>query len=172
MNDELLKTMGRWGLTLLVVLVLFVLSALPFEVLSLGEIRPMFMLMAVYYLAIYRPSLISPLAVFIIGLLLDFISAYPLGLNAFVLVAAQWLVRGQMKFLQAQPFKVVWVGFVIVAVTSGAVQWCTFSLFNLVAYSIQPILLSVLLSSLVFPLLTVPLAIVNKALSDSEQSMQ
>jgi rod shape-determining protein MreD len=163
-QETILKTVGRWGLALAVLLALILLSAIPFHIPHLGEIRPVFMLMAVYYWTILRPS--SPLAVFALGLVLDLLSGYPLGLNALVLVAVQALTAHNRKFLLGQSFLVIWAGFALVALGTAIVQWGLFSLFNLAFVTPKPALISALLSAFIFPLSALPLAAVYKALAD------
>jgi len=166
MENEIVNRVARWGLTLLVIVILFILSSIPLDFFHLGEIRPSFMLIAVYYMTILRPSRMSSIMVFLLGLALDLISSFPLGLNALILVSVQWLVRSQRRFLLSQTFKFMWVGFFLVALAAGVVQWLVLSLFNLSIYSIKPVLFSVLLSSFIFPLVTLPLSIVHKSLID------
>ena len=164
-HEQFLSIIGRWGLGLAVLLVLILLSAIPFRVAHLGEVRPAFMLMAVYYWTILRP--VPPLAVFALGLVLDLLSAYPFGMNALVLVTVQALTGGQRKFLLGQSFLVIWAGFALVALGAGAVQWVLFCLFNLALVSAKSLLISVILSAVLFPLAALPLAAVHKALADS-----
>ena len=164
-HESLLRILARWGLALAVLLVLILLSAFPFRIAHLGEIRPVFMLMAVYYWTILRPA--PPVAVFVVGLILDLLSAYPFGMNALVLVAAQALTGHNRKFLLGQSFLVIWAGFALVALGAGVIQWVLFSLFNLALVSVKPVLISVILSSFLFPLSVLPLAAVHKALADS-----
>ena len=166
MNEKILNRIARWGLTLLVIFVLFLFSSVPLEFFNLGEIRPAFMLIAVYYMTILRPSIISPLLIFLIGIALDLISSFPLGLNAFILVSVQWLVRGQRKFLLSQSFKIIWASFFLIASASGIIQWLALSLFNFSLYSIKPVLFSALLSSFLFPLIALPLYYIHKSLID------
>jgi|SRR3989304_4650274 len=167
----MLRMVGRWGLALLVLFILFALSAVPFEVPHLGEIRPVFMLMAVYYWTILRSSPLSPLLAFAIGLVIDLLSAYPLGMHALVFVAAQWLTSSQRKFLLGQSFLVIWAGFALIALGAGALQWALFALFNAELLSAKPMLVSVLLSVFLFPLLVLPLSLAHKALADDPSSM-
>ena len=166
MGDEILNRVARWGLTLLVLFILFVLSAIPLDFFHLGEIRPAFLLIAIYYMTILRPSVMSPIVVFLIGIALDLISSFPLGLSALILVSVQWLIKGQRKFLLSQSFKIIWGGFFLVALGTGFIQWIALSLFNLSFYSIKPVLFSVLLSSFIFPLIVLPLSIMHKSLID------
>ena len=169
-NESLLRTVGRWGLALLALFVLLALSATPLEIAHLGEIRPVFMLMAVYYGTILRPSLLPPLAVFLLGLVLDLLSVYPLGMHALIFVAAQWLTRVQRKFLLGQPFPVIWAGFSLVALGAGVLQWILFALFNTALTPVRPMLISVLISALLFPLMAFALSIVYKYFLDDSES--
>ncbi|MBI3441978.1 MAG: rod shape-determining protein MreD [Proteobacteria bacterium] len=163
-NESLLRMIGRWGLALAMLLVLFVFSAAPLEIARLGEIRPVFMLMAVYYWTILRPALLPAPAVFAIGLVLDLLSAAPFGMNALILVLAQWLIRSQRKFLLGQSFLMIWAGFAAIATGAGLMQWGLFVMFNLTLFSAKPMLVSVVISTLLFPLFVWPLSAVHKAL--------
>jgi len=165
------QTAGRWALALAVLVVLLALSALPLEIAHLGEVRPAFMLMAVYYWTILRPSPFLPLAVFVIGLVLDLLSAHPFGMHALIFVAAQWISSGQRRFFLGQSFLVVWAGFALIALGAGLVQWGLFSLFNMSLLSMKAMLISVLLSTLLFPLLVWPLSLVHKALVEDPSSV-
>ena len=168
-HESFLRIVGRWGLGLAVLLVLILLSAVPFRIAHLGEVRPAFMLMAVYYWTILRPA--PPLAVFAVGLVLDLLSAYPFGMNALVLVTAQALTGHNRKFLLGQSFLVIWAGFALVALGAGIVQWALFSLFELAFVSAKPMLISVTLSAFLFPLFVLPLAAVHKALAESPSAV-
>jgi rod shape-determining protein MreD len=164
-HESFLKTVGRWGLVLAVVLALILLSAIPLRFAHFGEVRPAFMLMAVYYWTILRPA--PPVVVFFLGLILDFLSGYYPGMTSLVLVAAQVLTNSQRKFLLGQPFLVIWAGFALVAFGAGALQWGLFSLFNATLVPVKSMLISSALSALLFPLCVLPLAAVYKALADS-----
>lgn len=169
-NETPLGSVGRWGLTALVILALFLLSTFPFRFAGLGEIRPAFMLMAVYYWTILRPSLLPPPAVFAIGIVLDVLFAYPLGMNAMVFVIAQWVTRGQRKFLLGQPFPVIWAGFALMALGSGVAQWLVFSLFSGTLVPVRPVVVGTLLSVFLFPAAALPLSVAHKALVDRPPS--
>ncbi len=165
-NESLWQTVWRRGLAALVLFVLLALSALPLDIARLGEIRPAFMLMAVYYGTILRPQLLPPLVAFALGIALDLLAAAPLGLHALVMVGAQWLTRSQRKFLLGQPFPVIWSGFALIALGAGLAQWGLFSLFGLALLPLKAMLVSVVFSTFLFPLAAWPLHIVHKALAD------
>ncbi len=165
-DQSVLKIIARWGLTLMVIALLFVLSSMPFDVFGMDGVRPAFMLIAVYYMTILRPDLMSFIVVFLMGIALDLHSGSPLGLNAFILVAVQWLTLSQRKFLVGQSFRVIWAGFAVIAFVTGLVQLLAISLFNMTLFSPVPVVISVCLSAALFPLLALPLSIVHKSLTE------
>ncbi len=165
-DQTILKIIARWGLTLMVVALLFILSTMPFDILGLDGVRPAFMLIAVYYMTILRPDLMSYVAVFMMGIALDLHSGSPLGLNAFILVAVQWLTRTQRKFLVGQSFRVIWAGFAVIAFVTGLVQLLIVSIFNMALFSLMPVIISVCLSAALFPLLALPLSYLHKSMAD------
>lgn len=143
---------------------LLVLNLIGFAIPYTGEIRPMFVLMAVYYWAIYRPTLVPPFVVFALGIVMDIISDYPLGMNAFVLLAVQWSVRRQRVFLMGQSYGMVWIGWAAVCALAACLHWLLFSLFSWQVISPQPAISSVILSIGLYPLVTLILIGVHRIL--------
>ncbi len=136
---------------------LFLLNLTSFSFPVLGPLKPAFVLMAIYYWAIFRPTLIPPLAAFITGLLMDFLTGLPPGLNAFVLVAVQWVVRDQRRYLMGQTFGVVWLGFILICVAAGLTQWGIFGLLQFHWPPLVPVLAEIGLSVFLFPLVVLML---------------
>lgn len=170
-REYIVAGLGRAGITILCVMVLLLLSAFPFYLVGIGDLRPAFLLMAVYYWAITAPDTLRPLAAFAAGLLLDLIAGYPLGVTALVLVAAQWALRAQRKFMMNQPFRVLWACFALVAFLASLFQWLVFSGFDGAFLPLKPIFASMLLSVLLFPLFAPLFARVNKILADDAGSL-
>lgn len=169
-QGSLIGMLGRWMMTGLLIFLLLVLSSFPFKFANLGEIRPSFMLMAVYYWAIMRPSTLSPIATFIVGLAFDLMGGFPLGLNALTLVLAQWVTRSQRKFLLGQSFVVIWMGLALVSLGVGLLQWVLYAAFNQAfeIAALKPILISVIMTAAIFPLIVLPLAAFNKSLAERQ----
>lgn len=163
--------LGKGGLTLLAVLLLFILSLFPFQLSDFGDVRPAFMLMALYYWTILRPHAFPMGVVFAVGLVLDLLLDWPIGMSAFALVLAQWMTRGQRKFLVHQPFLVIWVGFCLLALLIGILQWSLFSLFAWEWMPVKEPLLSAAFSAVLFPLLSLPLFMIHRSLSDDGSSV-
>jgi len=162
-EEPVTAMLGRWALTLLAICVLILLSIVPFG--AMGEIRPSFMMMAVYYWAIMRPATLSPPAAFAAGAAYDLLAGVPFGLNALTLVLVQWITRLQRKFLLGQPFLVMWAGLGLVALGASLLQWGLVCLFDWRLMSVKPALMSALLTAAFYPLAVMPLSAFNKTLA-------
>lgn len=159
------RILKRAAVLFALVTALLVLSSFPLHAGGFGEVRPAFMLIAVYYWSTLKPDVLSPLSAFIIGIVLDLLAGYPLGVQALVFVLAQWTTRGQRKFLMGQPFAVMWAGFALVAGVAAVLQWALFSLFYFETMDVRAVLASALLTCLVFPVVVWGLSAFNKTLA-------
>lgn len=134
---------------LLFLLLLLSVAALPLP--SWAGVKPNFLLMAVYYWAIYRPTLLPPMLCFLMGVVVDSLSGMPVGINAFVLVVAQWIVRDQRRFLMGQPYGTIWAVFGLVSAVAAAVQWGLYGLAHMNWGPPLPVLSGTLLGVFLFP---------------------
>lgn len=163
-RQSVVDGIGRIGLTLLIVAVLVLLSILPLGLKGYGDIRPAFVLMAVYYWAIYRPYMLSSVGTFLTGLALDLLTGTPLGLQALVLLLVRVITGTQQKFMLAQRFGVMWACFGLVALASGVAQWLIFGLVNWQLTALRPVLVGAAVSGLLFPAVALPLYMINRAM--------
>lgn len=129
---------------------LFLLNLTSFSVAHTAEIKPFFVLMVVYYWSVCRPTLVPPAAVFLIGIVMDVLSGLPVGLTAAILVASQWLVRGQRRYLLGQSYAVLWTGFAITCAAAAFAQWGLFGLTRLAWPSPVPVAVSCGIGILLF----------------------
>jgi rod shape-determining protein MreD len=156
---------GRLGLLGLTLFILVILSAVPLHLFNFSNVRPAFLLAAVFYWAAFHPHVLPPMAVFVLGIFVDLISFLPLGLSALVLVATQWVVKSQRKFLLGQRFIVLWAAAALVAFLASVAQWAAVAVFSGGLFSIHEALISAFLTALLFPLMAPVLHLVGKALS-------
>lgn len=147
-----------------VMFLLFVLNTISFAAPLYTTIEMPFVLMVLYYWAIYRPTLIPPFLVFICGICLDALSGWPIGISSFVLLLVRQTVIDQRVFLTGQPFTVVWLGFVIVSVGALFLQWTLFSILHLELMSYLSVVLMVVAGGLVFPAVALVLNISHRVL--------
>lgn len=139
-----------------------------------GDFKPFFLLMAVYYWAIYRPTVMPVAYTFILGLLVDLITQLPTGLTALLLLGLQTLVRKSRLFLMGQPYVMVWLGFAIVALSYAICLWLAMSFaymnFGNLSSLVQT-LIAALLSILIFPAATLLLQAVHRILPVSSSPL-
>lgn len=147
---------------LLFVLLLLNIASLPLP--NADAVKAHLVLMAVYYWAIYRPTLIPPAFCFAIGLVIDLVAHLPMGLNAVVLLLVQWLVRDQRRFLMGQPYVVIWAVYGLVALSASMLQWVLYGVFNMHWAPVMPILSGALISLLLFPFVTMLLVFTHRLL--------
>ena len=148
--EQVLRMAVPYSLLTLLVLMHFV--SMPF--LPAGVEKPYFVLMPLFYWSIYRPTLIPPFLCFFIGLAIDIMSGMPPGLNAFMLVLLQWLIKDQRKFLMAQSYGTIWIVFGVLCLGALTAQWAMFGLSHWSWPSFEPALKSTALTTLIFPFVT------------------
>lgn len=130
-------------------LVLF--GAAPLYAPYFGPIAPVLPLIAVYYWSVHRPDLMPFWLVFLIGLLQDILTAGPAGLWAMILLACQWLLLGQRRFVVGRPFLLIWLGFVVVATMALVLEWLVSSAYHMALMPVEPALFRAALTIALFP---------------------
>jgi len=118
-----------------------------------STISPALALMAVFYWSIFRADLMSMLGAFLIGLVVDLITAGPLGLNAMMLLITHELGVSQRRVFLGSSFLVNWWGFAMVAVGAGLLSWAIASLVHWQVHAVRPILAQLMLSLGLYPLI-------------------
>jgi len=167
----------NWAMRLLlvqgVILLFLLLNVVSFSMPHAGDFKPFFLLMVVYYWAIYRPTVMPYAYTFVLGLLLDLLTQLPLGLSALVLVGIQTIVQRSRLFMMGQPYMMVWLGFAITSIAYACALWLLISLSE---FSFAPLsafvetLIASLLSILLFPLASLLLQVMHRLLPMSSNT--
>jgi rod shape-determining protein MreD len=149
---------------LLATSVLVLLGAVPTQLPDFSVITPGLSLAAVYFFAIYRPSLLPAPAVFGIGLFQDALMGLPFGLSALILVGVYGVVVSQRSAFRGRPFLIAWAGFAIVVPIAMAVTWVIVS--TLAGTLVPPaaVFFQAVLTVAVYPLVNVILAALSRLL--------
>ncbi len=121
--SERLDVFARLSVACGVLLLFFILNIVVIPFPFIGALKAPFFLMAIYYWAIYRPTLVPLWLVFVAGCLMDLLGQTPFGFTALVLVLAQWFTSSQRRFLLAQPFIMIWLGFSVLYTASLFLKW-------------------------------------------------
>lgn len=144
---------------------MFLLGLVSYSMPFAGQIKPYFLLMPVYFWSIYRPAVMPPVLILIIGVLFDLVSGQPyIGLSAFILLLVQWIIKDQRLFLMAQPFIVIWLGFSLTCLAAAVLEWAIFSLLSFKIVHVLPAFAEAGISILVFPALAWVMSMLNRFL--------
>jgi len=100
-----------------------VISIQPAHIPGYAALTPAFTLMAVYHWTIYRPDLLPPLSLFLVGISQDLLAGAPPGITALILLLARaTVIRCRRRFVN-QPFPFVWAGFTMLTGAAMLFLW-------------------------------------------------
>ncbi|HEX2751551.1 MAG TPA: rod shape-determining protein MreD [Alphaproteobacteria bacterium] len=170
-REPLLSITARLGLTFLIGFVLLVLSVFPIPTGHFGDVRPGFILMAVYYWSIMWPTVMTYLTTFLIGIAFDLLAGLPPGMNAMTLLMVQWVTRSQRKFMLGQSFRVIWAGLALMAFLSAFIHWVIFSLLHGTLLGAQSVVVGAVLTCLLFPVMMLPLSAFGRWIADKSSRL-
>jgi len=128
-------------------------------------VAPLFGLMVVYYWSMRRPDLMRAPAIFMIGFLQDALSGAPLGLSSMAMLAAITFVGASYQALSNFRFGFYLVGFFFAALINGIVATVIAMLFNQAFFSLVPVAEQILVSTLIYPLIGMVLAVLARLLA-------
>lgn len=120
------RHMSPFGLTF----VLLLINVIPMRVPRFSQVVPMLALIAVYHWAVYRPQLLPPAAVFLIGVLQDILMGTPIGVGPLALLSVYGSVLYQQRFFAGKSFVIVWLAFAAMAAGALILSWVAMSIFN------------------------------------------
>lgn len=147
-----------------VIILFMLLNIVSFSLPHAGDFKPFFLLMAVYYWSIYRPTLMPVAYTFLLAIVMDLEGGLPVGLSALVLIGLQMIVQRQRLFLMGQPYITVWLGFGVVTLANMFALWAVTSLFYFKIMPIEPTLIAAAFSVILFPIASLILLGVHKIL--------
>jgi rod shape-determining protein MreD len=158
------EEIGRTSLPVGTCLLFLMLIVVPWPIPMVKIILSVFPLMTLCFWVINRPEHFSMAWSFIIGFLQDVLLGQPLGVTALAYLAADFFLRGQRQFFLQQSFQHLWMMFAIVIIGVSTVQWLVVSWVMHGWVDLLPVLLRVVVGVLFFPLMTMLLHYVQRAL--------
>ena len=105
------------------IFLLVICSVLPQGLSTAPDIFPMLTLIAIFYWAIYRPDLIPPSLMFLIGLTQDILLGASIGLMAAIFLGFYGLTLTQRTVFIGKPFYVTWLGFAVISAIAFTSIW-------------------------------------------------
>jgi rod shape-determining protein MreD len=133
-----------------VLLTLLSVSAWPLP--YLGPVRPSLGLIALFYWAAHRPSLFPPVVAFAVGMMIDILNGWPVGLSAFLFVGAHQIIWRQRTLFAGHSFFKLWFGFALAALALMFAQWLLMGLWMWQIAPFKQVLLQTILTIVLFPL--------------------
>jgi rod shape-determining protein MreD len=129
-----------------------IITIQPAHIPGYAALTPAFTLMAVYHWTVYRPDLLPPLALFLVGMTQDLLAGVPPGATALVLLLARAVVLRQRRHFVNRPFPFVWAGFT--ALTGGAMLffWTFYCLLDGVLVDFRGTVFRAVLTISLFPI--------------------
>ncbi len=142
-----------------------ILSVVPLQVPGLAVAMPAFALMAVYYWTVYRPDLMPPSAIFVIGIMLDVLDGTPyIGLSSLTFLILRSLILVFRGRAANQEFALIWAGFFAAAAVAIGLQWLAICLLSMTPLAPRPFMFQVLVTVAVFPIADYVLAQLQRRL--------
>lgn len=98
-------------------------NVVPLGLPAMSDVMPVVTLMAVFYWSVYRPDLMPPAAVFVLGLAHDILAGNPTGLMALTLLVIHGVTVSQRQVFVGKPFFVAWLGFAVISAGGFLLMW-------------------------------------------------
>lgn len=172
MNEEWSENLASYFqrmLPLLCSLVMLFFSYIPLDLPISNHIRPSVGVICAYFWLLHRPDVFNLLSVYILGLVEDIISSVPMGTNIFTLLIMYLLVTNLSRFFNAKPFVIIWYGFALFSLVTFLSKWLLVSVYYSHFLPLPSVMFSYLLTTAVYPILSVINVFVqNRLMTDEE----
>ena len=149
-------------------LFLVFLSFVPLDFSITNNVKPAVGMVCVYYWMIHRPDLFNMFSVFVLGMVEDFISSAPMGVNTFSLLFLYVILNALLKFFNGKPFIVTWYGFAFVAFLTIFVKWLAISIYYADFLPVVKVFVAYLITVAAYPILSLANAFVQDFLIKDE----
>jgi rod shape-determining protein MreD len=161
---EKAETLARFCVPYALIFFLWIIDMVSLNIPYLQDLQPSFTLMFLFYWSIYRPTLLPSWLIFLMGVILDLVSGFPVGLNAFLFIVIQRVILDQRKIFSGQPFWTVLFAYALVATIFYMAQFIIFGVLQGQFISVETIFGITLLSVVFFPVISLMLHLTHKVL--------
>jgi len=160
-----LKALLPFLSSLLLVLITFIPMHLPIP----AFFKPDLAMICVYFWALYRNDLFGIFSCLILGVVVDYFTNAPLGINVLVLVLTDIISAKKASFINTKPFVVTWLVFALFMFGAMALKWSLFSLYDRLFLPLEGVFITYLVSVFIYPLIAkLNITLQNKYLNDDE----
>jgi len=169
---ENMNRLGRFFFFYSIILLLLSFEFINFFSISLKSYQPTFIYIVVFFWSVYRPSLLPPILLFVVGVVQDILLLYPVGLHAILLLVFQFFIVRQRLFLLGQTHFALWMIFSVSCFLLLSLEWFVFSIYHWSIYDFEGLAVKGIISILVYPFVSLLFWWVYKILPTAYKSGQ
>lgn len=129
----------------------FVLSLQNFNFFFELDVRFSFILIFLFFWAIYKPTLFHPTYIFFLGFLYDCVLGLALGFHSFIFLIFYFIISKQRLFIIGQSYFVVLCLFSMACSAAYLVEWIFYSLIHFSAQAYMPVFFNCVYTIALFP---------------------
>jgi rod shape-determining protein MreD len=137
-----------------VILLLIVINTLPLHIPGFVIMAPLLPLIGIHYLSIYQPGLMSLITAFVIGLINDAVSGFPLGISSLIYLFVYIITVSQRYFFYGKSFYIIWYYFCLISACSFVLQCLLISLLLKCSLEIHSLILEFLMTLFLYPIIS------------------
>jgi len=154
-------------LPIVTTLLAMIVSIQPVPIPGYAAVAPAFTLMAVYHWTIYRPKLLPPLSLFLIGVAQDLLTGAPPGISALAMLLAWVIVLRIRRYFVNRSFPFVWTGFTLLMGGTMLLLWALHCLLDRGINDFRGTVFRAVLTISLFPAASFLLGRIQRALMSS-----
>ena len=132
-------------------LLAIMISIQPVAIPGYAALTPAFTLMTVYHWTIYRPNLLPPTGLFVIGLVQDLLAGATPGVTSLILLLSRASLLPQRRHFIGRPFPFVWAGFSLLTCGALLLSWTLYCLLDRAAVDFRGTVFRIVLTISLFP---------------------
>ena len=142
----------------------------PFGFANQAALLPAVTLACVYFWRLFRPAAMPPMAVFVLGLLLDLLGYLPIGVGVLTLLVVHGVTLRARRVLTRQRFAWVWCVFACVATAASVLIWALDCLLSVRLLPLAPVLFGTVVASALYPAIANLLARAHRTVANPERA--
>ncbi len=144
---------------------LLIIEFIPTKIPGFSWFMPTISFIAIYYWSLYRPSNISYVFLFILGIIKDAISGVPFGITSISYIAFNSVMnRTRSKYFHS-PLITIWLQFLLMNMMVSFIQWLLVMVSYKSLFAFKIILIQFIITTAIYPFFHQGFARINNKLS-------
>lgn len=132
---------------------LITLGTAPVSWIAYSGVPIPFVLPIIFFYAIYRPTVLNVICVFLLGIYADLLTTAPFGLSSFFFVLFFFAANFKRRLLMTLSYKRLWLVFMILTALTELLSAAAFSAISHVPFLYEGFFMRYLLLGMAYPLL-------------------